>query len=499
MRIVIAAIAATLLILAAHPAQAINGFVSEIDGQRIMRLWGSNYEMGYAHGSLIPEEIVHVIEIYSIRSPEGDTLDYDWKRDYIMETFDFPEKLLEESQGIFDAMEDSGISLHMELLGRNLDRGDLLTFIAMRDIAGLFCTTLAGWNTTTATDPELLGEMAVAHNTDFRLYAFDPFFGGDKGIIIAFEPDDPDKQRFISVTFPGFIGIVSGMNESGIGLTTNRGGYEFDLFSVDPLDTQDIGVWSTRQSLAQKDYNGDERNTIEDVLDYYENVHQFGSLLIHIFGPEDRSDPPTAVQEINYHSRVVRWPEDDEVLFPDMELTFNWEDKLFPVRDSGHALRYFIGANRINNEYDRQLTLDNLWDFLDFNHCVAPICLTFHSAIFRPGPRQLGLSRWSDYDNDPTVNHTWLDFEEIFDVEPMDDDVDDDVNDDADDDVDDDLNDDADDDVDDDLNDDADDDTDDDDDWHGNDDTNDDDDDDSDDGDPSSGSDDADDGGCCGI
>ncbi len=443
MRIAVILLIAFPFIIAAQPALAVNGYMAELGGHRIMRLWGSNYEMGYAHGSLIPEEIIHVIEIYSIRAPEGDTLDYDWKRDYILETFDFPDELLEESQGVYDALVDSGVSLHVDLLGRDLDHGDLLTFIAMRDIAGLFCTTLAAWNTTTSMDPGLQGEMAVAHNTDFRLYQFDPFFGGSNGLIIAYEPDDPDKQRFISVTFPGFIGIVSGMNESGIGLTTNRGGYEFDLFAVDPEETQDIGVWSTRQSLAQADYNGDEVNSIQDVLDFYENVHQFGSLLIHIFGPADRGDPPTAVQEINYYSRTVRLPEFDQTLFPDMELTLNWEDKLFPVRQAGHELRYQIGVNRILNVYNRQLTLANLWDFLDFNHCVEPLCLTFHSAIYRPSERMLGLSRWSDYDNDPAVNHSWMTVDEIFDAEPVDDDVDDD----ADDDLNDDINDDADDDT----------------------------------------------------
>ncbi len=81
---------------------------------------------------------------------------------------------------------------------------------AMQEYMLVGCTSFAAWGTRSAT-----GELIVARNFDF--YVGDDF--AKNKIVLFVEPTD--GNRFVSLSWPGMMGVVSGMNEHGLSITLN--------------------------------------------------------------------------------------------------------------------------------------------------------------------------------------------------------------------------------------------------------------------------------------
>lgn len=95
---------------------------------------------------------------------------------------------------------------------------------ALQDLALVGCSSFAAW-----ADKTEDGSMIVGRNFDF--YAGDEF-AEDK--IIAFVAPD-SGHKFMSVTWGGMIGVVSGMNEHGITLSINAGKSSIPLVAKTPI------------------------------------------------------------------------------------------------------------------------------------------------------------------------------------------------------------------------------------------------------------------------
>ncbi len=95
---------------------------------------------------------------------------------------------------------------------------------ALQDLALVGCSSFAAWG-----DHSENGKLIIARNFDF--YAGDEFA---KHKIIAFVA--PDKgHKFMSVTWGGMIGVVSGMNDQGLTVTINAGKSKFPLVAKTPI------------------------------------------------------------------------------------------------------------------------------------------------------------------------------------------------------------------------------------------------------------------------
>ena len=95
---------------------------------------------------------------------------------------------------------------------------------ALQDLALVGCSSFAAWGDQTED-----GKLLIGRNFDF--YAGDDFA---KNKIIAFV--EPDKgHKFMSVTWGGMIGVVSGMNDQGLTVTINAGKSQFPLVAKTPV------------------------------------------------------------------------------------------------------------------------------------------------------------------------------------------------------------------------------------------------------------------------
>jgi len=112
---------------------------------------------------------------------------------------------------------------------------------ALKDLMLVGCTSFATWGKHTE-DEELL----IGRNFDF--YVGDEF--AEEKIIAFINPNK--GQKFMMYTWPGFIGVVSGMNASGITVTINAGKSKIPLVAKTPIAllTREILQYATTTEEA---------------------------------------------------------------------------------------------------------------------------------------------------------------------------------------------------------------------------------------------------------
>jgi len=389
----------------------LNGSVEYIGDIRILNLWGTWTEMGYAHGYLLAPDLKEVFEDYFLEMIGG-VSNYANIRTYFLAYFDIPAEFISYSQGMISGTSDS-ISIFSNRLGRNLDYIDVCVVSATPDISALsqidpiHCTSVSSWENATSGDPDLGGAPVISRNLDYYVDTGCTIL--DHNLLVTYDPEI--GQNWISIGFPGFAGCLSGMNESGISASlnmgNNQGTTQYTSSFIPICMAQALG-------LSKEDFDGSGQCDVEDMKAALTEWNRCNSYDIHVVA--DRAlagqDSASLVIEVNNRNGFTfRYSSEEPHISPDRMILSNHHRILIPPV---YCFRYNYLMDSLTT--NPNVTLGRLWNFMGAVGFPAGPGSggTIQTMIFMPEHLRTGLAfatiATPSYAQDPE----WIEWIDIF-------------------------------------------------------------------------------------
>ncbi len=195
------------LLLAAAPAQkAVHGRLDTVGDLKVLQVWGTPAERGYAHGFLLGKEIAStLVAEWTARFTRARPM-LDQARGAVGRLIAYPDDVRDEIAAVFEGIVESKASLEMPELERAFDLQDLLVANAL-DVFGLMgCSSFTVWD-----DRVDGGGVLTARNFDWPLTGKHLL---DTTMVIV--QHFGDGHAVASVGWPGFVGTVTGLSKDGV-------------------------------------------------------------------------------------------------------------------------------------------------------------------------------------------------------------------------------------------------------------------------------------------
>lgn len=400
-----------LLTMVAVAGADLNGSVEYIGDIRVLNLWGSWEEMGYAHGYLLGPEIKSVFEDYFIELAGGIST-YESARQFVSVYFDIPAEFQDYSAGILAGAADT-VGLYSARLGRNMDQLDIYVVTCTPDVAalkgwkGFACSSVSAWGAATENDPQLQGSPAISRNLDFYVDSAATVL--DAAVLITYEPDG--CQEFVTLGFAGYMGCVSGMNSSGASATINMGNQQgttqFTPKFVPICMAMTLG-------LSNPDFNGSGTFDMEDLKAALTEWNRSNSYAFHIVGDRNLAGPDSCgvvVELANRYGFAFRYPTSEPDIAPcRMILTNHHRELIAPV----YCSRYTLLLSRLISDPD--LDLQRFWDLMaEVGYPATPaLGGTLQTMIFMPEQLRMGIAFATLAEPANEQDPQWINWSDIF-------------------------------------------------------------------------------------
>ena len=288
----------------------------------------------------------------------------------------------------------------------------------MQDYMLVGCTSFAAWGRESA-DSSLI----IARNFDF--YMGEEFA---RNKLVLFEKPD-SGHAFVSVTWPGMLGVLSGMNTAGLTVTINAAKLETPSMSATPISLLTKKILQYASNLEEAWKIAGEYNTFVSESILVGSVNDGRAVIIEktpsamsMYDPADRDSSVTHIVCTNhYQSEMFRdnpvnveniRTSDSMQRFRRVEELLDSTGKVNPV-NAAAILRDKKGLGGEPLGYCNELAINQL--------------LAMHSVIFRPAERKIWVStspwqcgRFVCYDLDDVFGADASGFESSSEVIPED-------------------------------------------------------------------------------
>jgi len=199
----------------ARPEQAgqpLCGELTKVGEIRVLRVWGTSKQRGYAHGYLLAEDLKRLFEAFLADERfSGGAKAYNTIAMPMAAALMSPKSIYQrEMEGIVEGMRarlgEKGIAI--AALGRPLEYRDVLAVNCLSDRVGPMCSSFAVWGRMTKD-----GATLTARNLDWPRHEW---MLGNEVLLVELPSEKPKRAGWVSMTWPGFVGCLSGMNENGV-------------------------------------------------------------------------------------------------------------------------------------------------------------------------------------------------------------------------------------------------------------------------------------------
>ncbi len=364
-------------------SQEVQGDTTTVEGIKVLRVWGTHGERGYAHGYLMAPQLMTFFTDFILEVVlSGEPFLLYGARTAFTSLFNVEQKYWNEADGIIRGMKDAGVDIYHSLLDRKLDALDVLTMNTL-EIGSLFgipepqCSSLSSWGTSTENDSILNGDLVIMRFNDSYTH---PIVIASQ-VLIVHIPSEEEEQPWIGVDFCGAIGTGSAVNETGISAFINSGQYG-DYVGNTPCHPYAITI---RNGIETRDYNNDGYSTSLDVADAFSDKFHLAPQIIHSAGPAAFT-PCAVVVECNNELGSVYRDVNNNTLIPGDNLAATNDFRLLS-EETGYCYRYSKIADALIA--DPNITAEKSWQLLSD---AAGRSVNLLAIQFIPSQRQLKVS-----------------------------------------------------------------------------------------------------------
>ncbi len=259
------------------------GRLSQHDGIRVLEVWGSPAEAGYAQGYLLAEDIVALFDRTILQPPVGAAPEaYEAVLlPAVRRHFRWSPAQEAELAGILRGLRArlGDDALRSAKLNRALTVDDVKLVNALADWRGVFCSTFSAWGAQT-TD----GQTITARNLDYPSTQ-----AMRKSQLILVHRGEKDGHPWCGVSWPGLVGVYTGLSDAGVTI---------NMHDANGLPTRDV-LNLTPRSLALRTAleAADAASALKDVEHVFRRHRVLVGNNIHVSRPVAAASLPAGVFE----------------------------------------------------------------------------------------------------------------------------------------------------------------------------------------------------------
>ncbi|MCA9321365.1 MAG: hypothetical protein KDB53_11550 [Planctomycetes bacterium] len=206
-----------LLTFVAAPAQVaappqVTGILSEVDGMRVLSVWGDWRERGHAQGVLLGAEIMDLVENFALSPKVSMGKPQIWDlmiKPTCLSRFEFPKEARDFAAGVIEGLQTHDADLrHIEALDREIVDSDILVCSCIPDLVGLMCSSFVAWGEVVAGDAHLVGRNLDYFSTPALT----------KHTMLVVHAPQEGEHGWVSVSWPAIFGCLTGFSDAGVSL-----------------------------------------------------------------------------------------------------------------------------------------------------------------------------------------------------------------------------------------------------------------------------------------
>ncbi|MDJ0765801.1 MAG: hypothetical protein QNJ97_22645 [Myxococcota bacterium] len=193
-----------------EPTQSVTGELFQIGGLRAIRLWGTNYERGYAMGYLLAKELHDWLIVSAEQDPNAAD---NWENAILpnIHRFSIPSEYLEEIKGVYNGVTArANGSFYVAPLNRAFTLDDMIAVYVSSEVGQMQCTSFAAWDTLVSGNATI-----TARNMDYHI---GPPYDNNHMLFVHAPSPDGFRQGFVEINWPGNLGCTTCMSASGVSL-----------------------------------------------------------------------------------------------------------------------------------------------------------------------------------------------------------------------------------------------------------------------------------------
>lgn len=390
--------AGLLATMAVAAPPRVNGKLDSIETLRVLRVWGTAREMGYAHGYLLGAEFLEYLS-ESLSGLEADAIaERETAQARLVDVIDLPTGARAEIEGIFEGIKARlGAAPKIPALDRRLSLDDLIMHNGGDLIRAFGCSGFTVWDTSAGG-----GGVITARNFDFPVPG--PKTMKQQFILVR---NPTGGRKVATVTFPGYIGVFTGVNDDGVCAFLHDGNGRSITRPGKPVTPVALVLAELLERTSRRDAHSYAEVALTKVAPY-----PF-SYLIRVVtpSPADASKKPARVFRLDASGLGENAVEQTWCLTTNHYVA---EDSIPVGRAGADSLRRF---KLLRPRMNLPMTRERTWESLEVVASSNPAFPTLHSLVVYPDQRrlELAMAMWTDrIIPAPNIPPTSISFLQLF-------------------------------------------------------------------------------------